>query len=518
MTGTLLILIFIEFIGTFLFFSFGWDWLTILCFQLSVLFSIVLLFFGLKENRYWLPGIWTAFGIGGTFLSLLINIKSVDASTFKDPDKMVNFIKDFASAFSTSLVGIAGSLVIKLYIKIVENQELKKLQKSHDPELQTEQYFLNEIDKKIALLVDKQQTKEGLNKWQTDLIEAIHNQKNGIETKLSELQSRYDFTNELLYSIGNSTQEVQKTFEQTAEELVNKLHESLSPILGDIGKAAFDKIEIMLANMDIQLSDKMGKILENLHANLTDSIDKLVSTLENQTKDTNLKILKGIESLVETLRTQTEETNVQNKESLKVVSKFLELLKTKTEAQESKLDDINQKQQENYSKMLGFYEEWQKNIEVTNNQIAYDHTKHLDNIGEQWGMKVTDLQNKYVDTFQNIAKDMGEKFINIKEILDVLTQSQKEYKTFAEVTTNKFDESVKKFSEHMRETANQADKINEFTEKINGLTLDVDKVIKEYNELTNFQKEHREHTISISNLLNGMTNLKELIDHLNKYK
>jgi hypothetical protein len=512
-----------------------------ICLFLSITITLYLVFINKNGNgnRYWLPGIWTAIGIGGTFWSLLNNIDNIDANTFKNPELMVQFIKDFASAFSTSLVGIIGSLAIKVIIKKFESNEFEKLN-NNDPIFKSEQYFLDKIEKRLSELIQLQPTKENLIKWQSAVIEGIDDQKNGIVNKLGELESQQKDSFKTLQNIENNTQEVQKIFQRTAEDLVEKLHISLSPVLEAIGKSAFDKTEDMLINMDKQLSEKMGQMLGNLDTNLTASIEKLVKSLEVQTRDTNEKILKGIETLVETLNTQTEQTNKnllekistlitslesyfkgvkeQNESSLEGVKALLEYLKTKTDEQESKLVDINNKQNENYNNMISFYDEWHKNIEATNNQISKGYLENLDTVAEKWGNKVIELQSKYVYSFENIANDLTEKFISIKDILDKMTEWQKENKNFIDETTYNFDKSVTMFGEYMRETDNQTDKVKEFTEKINGLSLKVDKVIEEYSELAKSQKEHRDHTLSISKFLNEMSNLKELIDHLNKYK
>lgn len=105
--------------------------IVIACFIISLGISVLLLALNSKENKYWIPGIWTAIGIFGTFLSLLTNIQTVTDATFQDVVLMTEFIKDFAAAFWTSLIGIGGSLVVKILIKVAEHLQEGEFKKQN---------------------------------------------------------------------------------------------------------------------------------------------------------------------------------------------------------------------------------------------------------------------------------------------------------------------------------------------------------------------------------------------------
>lgn len=485
----------IVFLGILLYLNF----ITIaIYFIISIALSLILLSFDKERNKYWIPGIWTAIGILGTFISLNLNIYRITDQTFNDVVLMTQFIKDFSSAFTTSIIGIIGSLIAKIGIKISEKDDLKKLKKDKSPDLQSEQYFLN----KIVEYQEKQQSKEDLESWQTSVVKAIEN----LETKLvAELQDG-DITTKL-NRIRADTNSIKNNFELSAEQLVKNLSETLSPIMEQIGTTSFNKIEDMLSNMDTQLGKKMESILENMDTNLTNAIGKLVSTLQEETSGINQQLLGGINDLVIELKTHLDSIQETNSNLNEGVKALLETLQGEISKQDEQLQSINTKQKENYTNMIELYDNWQENIKSTNASIAADHETNI-------GLMQTSYEEKMSAILTGVSKDFG----NLEEILSQLGKWQKENKKFVDETTNKFDESVTHFSDYMRVSSQKESEISNLTESIQNLKENIDTILQQHIDLISEYKNQHEHVLSISDLLNNMKNLKDLLDHLKTFK
>ena len=63
----------------------------------------------------YIPSIWTSLGIWGTFVSIFLSLTILEFNSLEDINNLVNLV---APAFSTSIMGIMGSLITSICIKI----------------------------------------------------------------------------------------------------------------------------------------------------------------------------------------------------------------------------------------------------------------------------------------------------------------------------------------------------------------------------------------------------------------
>ena len=64
-----------------------------------------------------LPGVWTSLGLLGTFLAICISLHNVKTTGGEDLD-ILELIRKLVPAFTTSIIGLVGALVVTIWSKI----------------------------------------------------------------------------------------------------------------------------------------------------------------------------------------------------------------------------------------------------------------------------------------------------------------------------------------------------------------------------------------------------------------
>ena len=244
---------------------------------------------GVSENRWHsaIPGILTAIGVLGTFLGLMLGLNSLDLNDTAEMQNSIGGLISGASvAFTTSVWGIAASLVYNIYEKIVEGSLVKKIRG-----------FQVNIDK----IFDR----------------------NLSEKSLLNIQQNTNESEKLLRVLG---EQIGDKIQEGISSAIEPQLKRLADMMGDMADRQASGAEGALRSLVEEFTSKLGnagsaqaEAMEKSATSLSLSMEKLQETIA--------LFLKNVESQID----QLVQTNKEGKEALDDVSKKAEQFASKSE-------------------------------------------------------------------------------------------------------------------------------------------------------------------------------------------
>lgn len=330
------------------------------------------------------------FGIGGTFLSLLMNIQNAQSNFLSDDIKTLEFIKDFASAFSTSLIGITGSLMaraINTYAPLVAiNEAEQKTERQHlydilkfmqeqgsaaksqaetlnvkidnlqnttahiSKQLDATNNAVNAVSNAITseqnLLAQQHIELQGkIDSLKDAVVQVVDNTNKNIGDKIDSLKDAVVESIEeaskgevkILTDIKAATEKIGASFTGAATDLVEKLHGTLAPILANLGKQALEQIGKSMADMQKQAQEAQKQMEETLHAQLIAALDELTKATQTQTQAMETQMADAIKEMTEAIDQQAEHFQNFNRTIAQDISALYGDLKQKASDQNAQM-------------------------------------------------------------------------------------------------------------------------------------------------------------------------------------
>ena len=374
-----------------------------------------------------LPGIFTAFGIMGTFLGLTvglsqINLGSDDVQVLKEGIK--GLLSGVAVAFSTSLWGIIFSVIFSG----IEKVSLNKL-RNHIVDLQVSinNAFVRKVPESwLAEVLDesKEQTSE-LKTFNEDIainIAAALDER--LDSRLTPTFDRLIKAIEELTSTGSST--IAETITSEAGQEIQKL----SVVLKDVKDALKETV-----SNSYELQRRMEQSLDT-HIN---GVGKVVNNLVQSTAERQREINEEMQQKVQQLMSKIEENLERQNEKMEIVTS-----------------------------RTG--EELTKQVDEISNKIA----GILNGFEEQTGKRLTEMRSQ--------AAEMTEKF---RDVLEQVSQNYNEQRTSISLLMEQFKATLNEMKAVISEASQLANTFGQIAIPLKEGGLELQKVIGDLQSYQN---------------------------------
>ncbi|MFB4168299.1 MotA/TolQ/ExbB proton channel family protein [Virgibacillus sp. JSM 102003] len=417
--------------------------------------------------------IFILIGVLGTFIGLTISLGSINATGSQLVENIAAVLSGIDVAFYTSIAGMGLSLIMTVLIKIFNTE-----------------YMLTDIMLKVESNLDGQE-QEGMSR----LIEVS-------ETINHSIQHLQETNQESLTGIEKAFsgfQEYTSGLQQSAKDLA-KFNEGLSCNLAEFQELFHHMKEV---------TDGFGESTKKLN----DNFDSLFSYFKRM-DGKNERMAKAFENTYEKVKevsTAQMDTLNQFEESVVELKSFTSSIMEGQESIQAAFEKITQK----------------------NNDLANKMDAHNKEFKQVFG---SDLSSKlagiisYIGELSKQFDKMGDSIVQLPHALEVINQTQTEYKY---LLTDRFDELKefnRTFNSHLKAHSEESKaferQVNEAThtyEKIgmqnNQLINDINKTISQMNNMFNQRENQLEVNVDVlkNTLSNYVANLEGVLgDKLDK--
>lgn len=265
---------------------------------------------GVTESRFIaaVPGMLTAIGVFGTFLGLMLGLRSLDmtdADTMQDSIGML--IDGAAIAFTTSVWGIFFSLAFNIFEKVIEGSLIKRIRKF---QLKTDRLFDRNLGERTLLNIqEKSSESEKLlrvlgeqigDKVQEGISSAIEPQLKKLADTMEDLAERQAsgaeevmkaLVGEFTDKMGEAGQAQSKAMEEAAQSLTQAMEE-LDATIGRF----LNKVEVHIETL-IEANEESQEKLETFSDKSSEFVSQSENTIQKYEEAT-----KAFEETVEGLR------------------------------------------------------------------------------------------------------------------------------------------------------------------------------------------------------------------------
>lgn len=345
----------------------------------------------------YIPAFCTSVGILFTFfvlfLTLGVNIDNVDLTGV---DSIQNLIKELSSKFSSSLVGILGSIIWSLIIRIDESKK-EAQQRAANPWKNThpQELLWNISQQQLQMIAINREIIETNAKNNNKLINTV--------TKSSgEIRSDMEVVTEMILASQNELREEISSFRSTVghsimglladyEKLIKQLVENLSTQTITAFSHSIESISSSLKELTNQLVESHRQSLDKGFEGIVGEFEVLKDSLANLTSD----IVKQTDTM--------RENSVENGK----------LIQEQFNASTKELVAVNQDNAINFNKVI---------VEIRDN--------------------ITGMGESIQSSFQEILERNADK---VQDAFDKLEDGQVRLSSLLESTTHEFAEAVREY-------------------------------------------------------------------------
>lgn len=447
-----------------------------------------------KENssyqlRAYVPTIWTSLGILGTFISILF---SLIVWAISGEDNINGLIYNIAPAFTTSIIGIIGSIITsiknKQYLASVECNEEKAFKRhqyennisssgtSFSPEV-----ILLEILKEIKnsrkkTTEENEELIKSLNGLSEERDNKINAFQEALERKLDDILTRIRTESESTRNKFSEALEIQKNdFKDAIEEIkktfdgsLSRQNENLNTGLTKLDSTLGTKIDIMTSKLDESISRLIGLVKESLVAEsekrnnelrgfIKEENDRMAAFIDEQSRqyktiDDNLTAtIADIRQLFETdvkqaIERFAEEQHKVSIETLaqwnsKLVSDAENCLNNHSEEMQKNLHELDEKTKETYNSFRNKIIEIAQTV-ATKLQELYDcQTGLIETSLSENRNSIQTILNANEESIRRVSDEIKADNEDIKQ---ELTKAQSEWKKEAVRIEREHHDEVKR--------------------------------------------------------------------------
>lgn len=362
---------------------------------------------GSFQLRAYTPTIWTSLGILGTFVSILVSLYMF----VKDTSNNINLlIYNIAPAFTTSIIGIIGSIITSLnnkrHLAIVEKKETKTLVHLNEQIAPNNDYSPEII--LLEILKDIKDGRKQSKKENDDLIlklESINKSSNDTKDELKKsLEGEANTTREAL---SGALKEQKEDFEKNVEALKNAFERTL----GEQNQILENKLNALDTTLGTKI-EAYNTTSQNLITQLINiTTDKLADESKKRNEDLQKYINQTSGMIEEFINGQSILYESINNDLGTIVADIRKLFEEDIRLSIEKFAE----EQHLISKQT--IEEW-------NTMLVADTNKSFDRHAEEMRNHLSDFKEKVRSTYQLFEKALNNISIIVADKLKELYDQQ----------------------------------------------------------------------------------------------
>jgi hypothetical protein len=338
------------------------------------------------NNRSFLnsiPSFCTGVGVFFTFVALFISLAFLQDS---DDLNVLELIPQLVSAFSTSIIGVASSLIFGFRVK-------KKINEL-DIQLAQDKPYLNIHPNE--LLHNIQKGIEVLNSESEGLKGAINGLKSSNEIQMSALSNAIGSLVESVNSeIKQTVKALQEQLENYIETIGNNAINASTQQISTINEQFLTDTQALIKGNQEQLSTQFGA-MENVFTNIVSKIEGLSNGINQQTETTQTSFNTAINEMIGSLQSQSNQLieNTENQSKELLLNTQNQLVHTINET-----NTVLEKNLENLEKTFSNIEKWQNTSKLSLEEVTNEFVKAVSeyqSIGEQNKLVLEEVKKQLV--------------------------------------------------------------------------------------------------------------------------
>lgn len=391
--------------------------------------------FGIRQHLNAAPGIFTSLGILLTFFSICYSLWNIDSQNFE----ITTIINDLVPAFTTSIAGITGAIIVTIYNKMVFAKQdaesdkalgtpeenihkmaeslkrlsiLSKIDSNFDKTLEKQNDIKTSITDKLQILIDTFASQERVNRELNERLTSTISQQSGILEKfVNDFVARMD---DIFRNMRDSIQQQMNDFGErqfnesrvTVENLMSRLSEITEAILSAQSSATAESLaqtNASLSAISAQISDSLGQLTATNQSKMDlmicaqgEKMQSLLDSMNAQTAQMSEAAKAQAESLQQHLQESYYSVSQHNSDSL---TQMIELRDAYAEIS----TQLMEKAQANNSELMA----------QINNQMQSVVSQMEAKVGDVC-KKLSDTVRDYLDSLQENYNFMNEQAASIK--------------------------------------------------------------------------------------------------------
>lgn len=394
-------------------------------------------------------GLMVGLGLLGTFLGLTIGVMDFDSSSTDTIQTSINgLLNGMGTAFATSLVGMACSLIFIVWEKISVN----RLQKNINSvcEMLDKEYFISQPEK-YALVYERQ------NEYLTnrtsrleDTIKTLFSSQDDKGNNMEPGNMLRDILSECRmqcnYLSGLSEEVIFNQANKAMQESLKPLVEQVNQVSKDLG----DKLDGFAKSVQSPGDDMVNGVVKDLK----DAINRMTTELTNTLNGSMSGKISGLETAVQSLATFPTQIGAMTQEMTKNFDNIEQLVKRLTDSTASTNGDIIKSVKE------------QIELATTNmNNLTTGLQSTMNKIDEQYSTSsatATKQLQSVIDSIQKTISDMNEKSVSTN---DMIIKKQN-------VTNDRTNELMKEFGTSINNVKAMLEEVKNTMGQMKGLQVE----------------------------------------------
>lgn len=475
----------------------GYDWITLSA-GLFLSYIIWLVYNETKSKQVlnYIPSIWTSLGILFTFVSIVIALKQLDTSKSGESEIISKLIKDIAPAFSTSIIGIIGSVLSSIWIKInYANEELKE-------------------SGLIPIDVTPERSLYDINKNIINMNLGLTNMLNDIKTNQQEAAENDRLLTDKLITTLNQQSSILKTFVDEFVSSMNNVFDDLRVALNKeivtYGSEQFEKSAALIEYFNKQIQERSLNLMELQSESMAkyfnssnSKMNEITTTLVNAIDENNSKALNKFDEIINHQQSTLQDWSQSNRAQMVEMNNGFS----------AAFSSITERQIQSLSQMSELGSSYQKLTEDVYQKAVSTNSEAIATLSQQ-------IQDYSISIKEELTNFSGQINQALSQNLNQLTNSYDYLKVHLAQLIANYEQSTEAYSDAVQ----NAHDLNTSVEKCVSL---IDKSINN-NSSTNEQlsvliSNVEEKYINIENLIFKIKEIHDVIDvlsqletHLNK--
>lgn len=285
-----------------------------------------------------LPGVWTSLGLLGTFCAICLSLHNVKTTGGEDLD-ILELIRKLVPAFTTSIIGLVGALVVTIWSKIKFAQE--EVEDNSKLGNMTPEEYIRDIAVNTKKLTDNRTIWAKHNELLSELIQLHKEQEEKNREYNEKLNDNISHQSEIL-------KEFIDGFVNRMDEIFKQMHGAIQQQVQNFGEEQFTKTSLVLTSITERLSNVSNEIINNQRQS--------VETMMNNTNTEIGTITTSVTEVLGNLTSKVQESlaalNTQQSERLNTIITNYDTLASKLSEQNSDFaTKLTEQLQTEYSKV-----------------------------------------------------------------------------------------------------------------------------------------------------------------------
>lgn len=420
-----------------------------------------------------LPGVWTSLGLLGTFLSLCVTLHNVPRQSSNDTEKETantqttempnsqdknsqtqagttivtssqnkefdinDVIDGLAPAFTTSIIGLIGALIISVYTKEIFAEEDAKEDKKlgYSPEL----YIKLTSDNVHQLL---QQNREFYSKMCADIDALLNTSQRQLNFSIEQEEANRKNNEKLSNNITEQSKILKQFidgFVKRMDEIFQQMHEAIQQQVLAFGDEQLSKTSELLTS----ISKELSKVSRELISNQQESVKAMMNETNTGIGNIGSRLSEALENLTTQIKGSLDSMNSQQQEQLnEILKNYGQMAKKLTEQMHTGYTEVQEHNVKSLEQMVELRDAYQELTEKLVNTLNTRQSEGIETITAKYDKLLTDLSaqiEKFTNGmtaqiqsgYNNVQEQNGQNIQQMVNMRDTLVKTMQEVLTKA---------------------------------------------------------------------------------------